>query len=227
MKYKLTKQNASCIMGHINNYFGLPTVIDYGMQERIIRSINPETFKTSYNKEFYRNIIPQLSVNCKWHPMLKDNCESFRKNAPLLFVSSMYAGSGICIHVGDIIEFKGSELSIKSIHDMKKLKFKKPHINKFKHMIYSDEIKEKELKNLLDRIISDYNWNDYDYYNYDYKAILKYLDREFSDMLYSGSNSIIIDHWITESRKYVLKLVKNIDAFIKYGGNPNNVEDVF
>jgi len=55
MKYKLNNQNASCIMGHINNFLGLPTVIDYGMQERIIHNVNPETFKTIYSKESIDN----------------------------------------------------------------------------------------------------------------------------------------------------------------------------
>jgi len=225
MKYKLKKQNASCIMGHINNFFGLPTVIDYGMQDRIVRNIDMDTFKTDYIKETYHNIIPQLSVSCKWHHMLTHECDSLRKDAPLLFVSSKYKGSGIAIHAGDIIEFKGSELIIKGIHDMKKLRFEKPHINKFTHLIYSDEVKQTELNQLLDRIISEYNWLDYDYCADDYKEILKYLDRELSEILYNGC--IILDHWIIESRKYVLELVKNIDAFIEYGSNTNTIENVF
>jgi len=87
-------------MGHINNFFGLPTVIDYGMQERIIRNIDADTFKTDYVKETYHSIIPQLSMYCKWHHMLTHEYESFRKDAPLLFVSSKYKGSGIAIHSG-------------------------------------------------------------------------------------------------------------------------------
>jgi len=158
MKYKLNSKNASCIMGHINNFFGLPTVIDHGMQERIIRNIDADTFKTDYIKETYHNIIPQLSIRCKWHHMLTHECDSLRKDAPLLFVSSMYKGSGIAIHAGDIVILKGSELIIKSIHDMKFLKFKNPQIHKFTHFAYSEEIKQEELNQLLDRIISEYNW---------------------------------------------------------------------
>ena len=225
MKYKLNNQNASCIMGHINNFFGLPTVIDYGIQERIIRNVDADTFKTDYVKETYHNIIPQLSMHCKWHHMLTHECDSLRKNAPLLFVSSMYKGSGIPIHAGDIVILKGSELIIKSIHDMKALRFKKPHINKFTHLVYSEEVKQEKLKQLLDRIISEYNWLDYDYCADDYREILKYLDRELDEILYNGS--IILDHWTVESRKYVLELVKNVDAFIEYGSNTNTIENVF
>jgi len=227
MKYKLNNKNASCIMGHINNFFGLPTVIDYGMQERIIRHIDAETFKTNYTKETYHNIIPHLSMHCKWHHMLTHECDSLRKDAPLLFLSSKYKGSGIAIHVGDIVILKGSELIIKSIHDMKKLRFKKPHINKFTHFDYSEEVKNGELIQLLDRIISEYNWLDYDYdYCADgYREILKYLDRELSEIIYNGS--IILDHWTIGSRKYVLELVKNVDAFIEYGSDTKTIENVF
>ena len=225
MKYKLNSKNASCIMGHINNFFGLPTVIDYGMQERIVRNIDADTFKTNYTKETYYNIIPQLSMHCKWHYMLTHECDSLRKNAPLLFVSSMYKGSGIPIHAGDIVILKGSELIIKSIHDMKVLRFKKPQINKFTHFAYSEEAKQEELNQLLDRIISEYNWLEYDYCADDYRKILKYLDRELDEILYNGS--IILDHWTVESRKYVLELVKNVDAFIEYGSNMNTIENVF
>jgi len=225
MKYKLNNKNASCVMGHINNFFGLPTVIDYGMQERIVRNIDADTFKTNYTKETYYNIIPQLSMHCKWHYMLTHECDSLRKNAPLLFVSSMYKGSGIPIHAGDIVILKGSELIIKSIHDMKVLRFKKPQINKFTHFAYSEEAKQEELNQLLDRIISEYNWLEYDYCADDYRKILKYLDRELDEILYNGS--IILDHWTVESRKYVLELVKNVDAFIEYGSNMNTIENVF
>ena len=224
MKYKINSQNASCMMGHINNFFGLPTVIDYGMQERIIRNTNPETFKTSYNKETYRNIIPQLSVSCKWHPMIKDNYKSF-KDAPLLFISSIYTGSGICIHIGDIVEIKGSKLIIKNIYDMKALNYEKPTIHEFTHYKYTDEIKQKTIIQLLHLHISEHNWFDYDYYEEGFKDILKYLERELDEMWYN--DSIKIDHWIAQNNKYILKLNKNIDKFIEYGTNINTIEDVF
>ena len=225
MKYKLNNKNASCVMGHINNFFGLPTVVDHGMQERIIRNIDADTFKTTYSKESYHNIIPQLSMCCKWHWLMKDKLRNIDNNPPLLFLSSMYRGSGIAIHVGDIIIFKGSELIIKDIHDMKALRFEKPHINKFTHLAYSEGVKQKELTQLLDRIISEYNWLDYDYCADGYREILKYLDRELSELIYNSS--IILDHWATESRKYVLELVKNVDAFIEYGSDTKTIENVF
>jgi len=225
MKYKLNNKNASCVMGHINNFFGLPTVIDYGMQERIIRNIDADTFKTIYSKESYHNIIPQITMDCKWHWLIKDKLRNTDNNPPLLFISSKYKVGGIAIYAGDIIIFKGSELIIKSIHDMKALRFKKPHINKFTHLAYSEEVKQGELIQLLDRIISEYNWLDYDYCANDYREILKYLDRELSEILYNGS--IILDHWTTGSRKYVLELVKNIDAFIEYGSDTKTIENVF
>ena len=225
MKYKLNNQNASCIMGHINNFLGLPTVIDYGMQERIIHNVNPETFKTIYSKESYHNIIPQLSIDCKWHRMLKDNCESFRNNAPLLFISSIYTGSGICIHIGDIVEIKGSKLIIKNIHDMKMLKLRKPTIHEFTHYKYTDEIKQKTIIQLLHLHILEHNWFDYDYFEEGLKDILKYLERELDEMWYDGS--IKIDHWIAQNNKYILKLNKNVDKFIEYGTNMNTIEDVF
>jgi len=209
MKYKLNNKNASCIMGHINNFFGLPTVIDYGMQERIIRNIDADTFKTDYIKETYHNIIPQLGMNCEWHPMLKDKYEGFRKNAPLLFITSIYEGCGVCIHIGDIVELKGSKLIIKNIYDMKILKLEKPTIHEFTHCKYTDEIKRKTINQLLHMYISEYNWFDYDYYEEGFKDILKYLERELDEMWYNGS--IMVDHWITG--KYILKLNNNVDKF--------------
>jgi len=225
MKYKLNKQNASCIMGHINNFFGSPTVIDYGMQDRIVRNIDADTFKTSYIKEIYHNVVPQLKMDCKWHPMLKDKCESFRKDAPLLFIYSTYTGSGICIHIGDIIELKGSKLIIKNIYDMKALNYEKPTIHEFTHYKYTDEIKQKTIIQLLHLHISEHNWFDYDYYEEGFKDILKYLERELDEMWYN--DSIKIDHWIAQNNKYILKLNKNIDKFIEYGTNINTIEDVF
>ena len=108
---------------------------------------------------------------------------------------------------------------------MKALRFEKPHINKFTHFAYSEEVKQKEISQLLDRIISEYNWLDYDYCADDYREILKYLDRELSKIIYNGS--IILDHWAIESRKYVLELVKNVDAFIEYGSDTKTIENVF